>query len=158
MSRVKERRTGYEAPRRILFDTSVIVPALSDAHPLHARATPWLYKVLARDVGMAISIHTMAETYSALTRLPISPVISGEQARWLVKDVILGTCRATVISLTADEYLDALERAAVAGVRGGGVHDSVIAQCARKATIAILTFNRRDFTRVVDPTTEILDP
>lgn len=158
MSRIKERRADYRPLRQILFDTSVIVPALSDAHPMHSRASPWLYKALGGEISLVISMHTLAETYAALTRLPISPVINGQQAHCLIKDVILGSCRATTISLTSNEYLVALEHAAQSGVRGGAIHDAVIAQCARKAKIPLLTFNRRDFTRVVDPSSEILDP
>lgn len=158
MSRVKERQTGYRPLRQVLFDTSVIVAALSDAHPMHGRAAPWLYKVLSGEIAMAISLHTLAETYAALTRLPISPVISGEQARWLIKDVMLGTCKAKTVTLSNDDYLAALERAARSAVRGGAIHDAVIAQCARSILAPLLTFNRRDFTRVVEPTTEIIDP
>ncbi len=53
----------------------------------------------------------------------------------------------TVISLTEQEHLSALE--SVSGtIVGGAAYDSLIPQCAVKASAnALLTWNVRDFTR-----------
>jgi predicted nucleic acid-binding protein len=157
MPRVRETPVAYQR-RRILFDTSVVVGALVEAHPHHERAHPWLLRVLAGEVALVMATHGLAETYSALTRVPTTPPLAPDQASTLISDILLKTCRATVVQLDAEGYLKAMTAAARAGLRGGIIHDAVIAQCACKARIPLLTFNRRDFIRVVDPTTEILDP
>jgi predicted nucleic acid-binding protein len=40
---------------RILLDTSVLVAAMIEAHPMHERALPWLQRVQdGQDVGLTV--------------------------------------------------------------------------------------------------------
>jgi predicted nucleic acid-binding protein len=58
---------------KILFDTSVLVAALVESHPVHINAVAALRRVQnAQDMGW-IAMHSIAELYSVLTRLPIQP-------------------------------------------------------------------------------------
>jgi len=158
MTRARERPTGYVPDRGILFDTSVIVAALLDAHPHHQLALPWMMRVLSDEISLYLASHSLAEIYSAMTTIPVTPRITPAQARQLIDEVVVRLCRARIISLTSTEYLAAIDVVNRQNLRGGVIHDAVIAQCAHKAKVSLLTFNRRDFARVAEPTTEIIAP
>ena len=54
--------------------------------------------------------------------------------------------RLTIVTLTADEYYDALMVAAAAGVVGGAIYDALLARCAMKAEAEyIYTWNVKHF-------------
>ncbi len=57
--------------------------------------------------------------------------------------------RFTIVELGAEQYLAALERAAEAGIAGGGVYDVLLASAAVlvKAS-ALYTWNVKHFTRL----------
>jgi predicted nucleic acid-binding protein len=46
---------------KVLFDTSVLVAALVEAHPMHARALPWLQRAKAGEIAMVVVSHSVAE-------------------------------------------------------------------------------------------------
>lgn len=57
--------------------------------------------------------------------------------------------RLTLIALTVDEHVQAIEGAAEAGIAGGACHDAIIAACAMKAKAqTIYTWNLRHFHRL----------
>jgi predicted nucleic acid-binding protein len=61
---------------KTLFDTSVIVASLVEAHPLHRRAFPWLKQAKEKDFELIVAGHTVAEVYAVLSTLPTKPRIS----------------------------------------------------------------------------------
>jgi len=129
-----------------LFDTSVLVPALVEAHPNHERAYPWLERAAAGEVEAALSNHSLAETYSTLTKLPLRARVPPSLALRLIRE---GTAGLTLVPLTADDYRRTIERVAELGLPGGVVYDALIACAAQKAQAeALVTFNVRDFRRV----------
>ncbi len=70
---------------RILFDTSVLVAGIVEAHPMHERAGPWLERARAGEFEFLAASHTLAELYAVLTRLPLSPRIWPGVARRLIQ-------------------------------------------------------------------------
>ena len=57
--------------------------------------------------------------------------------------------RLTLIALSEDEYVTALEEAGSAGISGGAVYDSLIGRCAVKAKAqTIYTWNQNHFQRL----------
>jgi predicted nucleic acid-binding protein len=57
--------------------------------------------------------------------------------------------RLTVIALSEQEYVSALELAASGSIVGAAVYDALIAHCALKAEAdVLLTWNVRDFARL----------
>ena len=54
---------------RVLADTSVLVPALVEAHEHHARASPTLDRAASGEVDLVVAAHALAETYATLTAL-----------------------------------------------------------------------------------------
>ena len=134
---------------KILFDTSVLVAAIVESHPMHSRALPWLQQVKAAKTtdSFFISNHTLAELYAILTTLPVKPKISPLTARRLIHDNIENSAR--IISLSSSDYRDTVKQMSELGLTGGIIYDALIAKAAQKSKVdRLLTFNLDDFKRV----------
>ena len=115
---------------RYFLDTSVLVPVFIDQHIHHeARLRAYLKANKKHDCCGARSL---AEVYSALTRLPPSHRASADQAMFFLED--MGR-RMTFIALDAEEYWAAIADAAESGVVGGLTYDALLARCALKAKV-----------------------
>lgn len=133
---------------RVLLDTSVLVPALTSALPQHEKAAPHLEAVHHGEITLIVSSHALAECYSALTALPVSPAVTAGQARRLVEENVATTAE-DVVGLGGPDYLEVLQRMADLGLESGAVYDAVHVRCAEKADADELrTFNGRDFRRI----------
>lgn len=132
---------------KILFDTSVLVAALVESHPMHGRAFPWLKNAKAKAFEMVVAGHTLAELYAVLSTLPIKPRIVPAAALRLICENIEGTGR--IISLNPTEYWTVIKQASQSGLTGGMIYDALIAKVAQKAQVEqLLTVNREHFKRV----------
>lgn len=90
-----------------------------------------------------LAAHSLAETYSVLTRLPAphrlraNDALAAVEANWSA---------APVVHLTGSETWAALTEAVRLGAVGGQTYDTLIARTALKARAeTILTWNVRDF-------------
>ena len=134
-------------PTKVLFDTSVLVPALADTHPHHSEARPRLERARSNDVELFVSAHALAETYSTLTVFPVAPAISPAEAVRLINEDVLAV--AEVVPLDADDYAAVLDRMAALGLVSGAVYDGLHVRAAEKAGAdELVTFNGRDFLRM----------
>lgn len=130
---------------RVAFDTSVLVAALIEPHPFHARALPWLEQV-DETVEAECSWHAIAETWSVLTRLPLAPPISPALAEVAVERL---SSRVRPVTLDGDLYRSALRRCAERGARSGAVFDALHLLVAEsRGAVALVTFNPGDFERL----------
>ena len=132
---------------RLLFDTSTLIAALLSAHEAHALAHPWLDHVLAsRDAGV-LSAHSLAELYSTLTRLPLSPKITGSEAIELIHENIVSSFE--IIGLNPADYISILDDLQSRNLVGGVTYDALIMYVAIKASVdKVITLNGRDFSRL----------
>jgi predicted nucleic acid-binding protein len=126
---------------KLFFDTSVLVPVFYADHP-HHDASARAFLAAGREDFCAL--RTLGEMYATLTGLPVRPRITGYDGMTILKQI---RDRLTVISLTEQEYVSALE--SVSGtIIGGAAYDALIAKCAVKAGAEVLlTWNKPDFTR-----------
>jgi predicted nucleic acid-binding protein len=132
---------------KVLFDTSVLVAAVIEAHPAHERALPWLARGRSGEVEVLVSAHSAAETYAVLSTLPLSPRIGPGLARQLVQKNVLTVAR--VVTLSARDYGAVIDELGDLGVAGGAVYDALIARAAAKANVdLLLTLNPKHFLRV----------
>jgi predicted nucleic acid-binding protein len=132
---------------KILFDTSVLVAAIVEPHPLHAPAIRWLKRARAKEFDMLIAGHTLAELYAVLTTLPISPKITPGIAGHLIHSDV--ETLAKMVSLSPLEYSSVVKRMVDLGLSGGVIYDAIIAKAANKSGVDhVLTFNIDDFKRV----------
>lgn len=132
---------------KVLFDTSVLVAAIVEPHPMHSQALPWLKQAKKKEIEFFISCHSLAELYAVLTTLPVHPRIGPQTARRLIREDIETSAR--IISLSSSDYIATIQQMADLGMAGGCIYDALIARAARKSNIdRLLTFNANDFIRV----------
>jgi len=132
---------------KILFDTSVIIAALVESHPMHQRAFPWLKKAKEHHFELIIASHTIAELYAVLSTLPTKPRISPAVAWRLVHENIEAIGK--IVSLTAGQYSSVIKKISERGLVGGITYDALIAKVAEKSKVEqLLTLNSDHFRRV----------
>jgi predicted nucleic acid-binding protein len=125
------------------FDTSVLVSVFYGDH-VHHEASLDLFTQFDKSSG-CIGAHSLAEVYSTLTRMPGKHRISGEQAMLFIGSI---RERLSIVSLSGDEYADALEASAALGIAGGGIYDAMLAHCVIKAQAeTIYTWNVRHYAQ-----------
>ena len=126
-----------------LCDTTCLVAAVSSWHEHHARTLAEIDRRTNRGDELVLAAHSLAETYSVLTRLPAprrlraADALATIEANWRT---------APVVHLNGEETWTAIREAARLGASGGRMYDALIARTALKAQAAtILTWNVRDF-------------
>ncbi|MBA3698808.1 MAG: PIN domain-containing protein [Planctomycetes bacterium] len=144
---------------RFLFDTSVLVPAMITAHEHHDLARPWLERAMVGEFRLVLSVHALAECFSVLTRLPGTLKCSPSMAHAVLKGNLLTRAKALVVALETDDYLAILDDLAAKNLAGGVIFDALHVRAARRHKARIVTFNQRDFARLVpDPTHDLILP
>jgi predicted nucleic acid-binding protein len=132
---------------KIFFDTSVLVAAFVSAHPKHTKCLPWLQKVKKKEIEGIISVHSLVEIYSILTKLPLSPRINPILALNLIKENILEDFE--LVSYGKKDYISLLDELSQGNIAGGASYDGLILNAAKKVSAdKILTLNVNDFIRV----------
>jgi predicted nucleic acid-binding protein len=127
-------------------DTSCKIPALLPEHAHHARAVSAINRLLGRGDTMLIVAHTLLETYSSLTRMPLASRVSAGDALAGIEQTFLAS--GTVVTSSPEEYAGLIRHLASLGTIGGQVYDAAIVVCARAAGAeVILTFNEGHFRR-----------
>ena len=93
-----------------------------------------------------MTAHSLAESYSALTLMPVQPRIPPSLARRLLSE---GTAHLRIVELTEADYRRTIQRVADLGFVGGLVYDALIACVAERLNVdGLVTFNVRHFRRV----------
>jgi predicted nucleic acid-binding protein len=129
---------------KFFLDTSVLVAAFHVDHPRHQPSFDLFVRCEKKDAGCGL--HSLAEVYATLTSMPPPRRASGDQALLFIGNI---RERLTVVGLGEPEYLQLLEDAATADVRGGAIYDAILGHCALRADAeAIYTWNTRDFLRL----------
>lgn len=132
---------------KVLFDTSVLVAALEASHPRHESCIAWLERAKARELEFLVAAHTLAETFSVLSSLPVRPRLSPQHAFQLLEANVLGHAR--IVALSVADYASLLRRLADLGIAGGAVYDGILAQAANSEGVdLLLTLNPTHFRRV----------
>jgi predicted nucleic acid-binding protein len=129
---------------QVFLDTSVPVAASVSAHPHHVQALSALRRVaLGEDRGF-IGVHSIVETYAALTRLPVQPRVHPSDAGRIIRENILR--HFTLVPAGEVEYLQALTAVQDSGWPGAKIYDALLLACAaRSGAERIDTFKPVDF-------------
>ena len=134
-------------PTRTALDTSVLVAALERGHEHHEIARPYLRDAHNGTCALIVSAHALAETFSTLTALPLSPRISPRKALRIIEESVLAVAEA--VPLDGDDYRAVLARLADLDLASGAVYDALHVRAAEKARAdELVTFNGRDFRRM----------
>ena len=132
---------------KTLFDTSVIIAALVEAHPMHQRTFNWLKQAKANDFELIVAGHTVAELYAVLSTLPVKPRISPPVAWRLIHENIEAVGK--IVSLTAAEYSSTIKKISEMGLIGGITYDALIAKVAEKSKVErLVTLNPGHFKQI----------
>ena len=132
---------------KILLDTSTLVAAMVEAHPAYERAFPWLQRVHAKEHLGLIAAHSLAELYSVLTTLPVSPPVSPATAQQLIEHNILSVFE--IVALSGEDYQAVLAHLTNMELIGGIIYDTLILYAAIKADAEkVITLNAKDFRRI----------
>jgi predicted nucleic acid-binding protein len=129
---------------KVFCDTNVLIAAFSDNHPQHHAARPVVERVKSgKDEGF-VAAHTLAEAFAVLTRFPGVDQVAPSVAWQLISENVLKDFH--VVALSAKEYTDTLQAAAVEGVAGGRTYDALLLAAASKSGAdRIYTVNVRHF-------------
>jgi len=131
---------------RYFVDTSVLVAGCVRRHPHFPRAWPLMQSVVGGTEGV-ISCHSLAETFSALTSLPLAPRILPAEAEMIIGANIRPHFRAHAV--TDGMYERAIQACVRYSLPGGKVYDALLIECARAAVCdRLYTFNVADFRRL----------
>jgi predicted nucleic acid-binding protein len=134
----------------VFFDTTVLVAASEKSHPHYSRARPALQRVASGQDKGSISVHSIAEVYAVLTRLPVQPRIHPFEALRILTDNILP--HFEVIPISKRDYFEALNTVGNGGWSGGKIYDALLLSSAAKcAADRIYTFNLGDFKQLAPP-------
>lgn len=132
---------------KVLFDTNVVVAAFINSHPAHSRSLPWLQKAVKKQIEGLISVHSLIEIYSVITRLPLSPKIGTDLALKLIKENILNSFK--LITYNSGDYIDLLVSLEKNNISCGASYDGLILRAAEKSKAdKIITLNVDDFIRI----------
>lgn len=133
---------------RFLCDTSGLVAAVCSWHQHHERTRADLERRADGGEQLVLAAHSLAETYSVLTRLPTPGRLKAKDALALIE----ANWRDTPVEhLTARETWETLRMAERRGATGGRTYDVLIAAAALKARASIiLTWNVRHFAFFAD--------
>jgi len=118
---------------RVAVDTSVAIPYLMRSHQSHNGVRRAL-----RQYGLVLTGHSLAETYSVLTRLPGDARLAPVDAARLL-DAAFGEPVTPARDTTRALPTELASR----GIAGGAVYDALVAVAARDAEIGLVTRDRR---------------
>jgi predicted nucleic acid-binding protein len=131
---------------RICFDTNVIVAGILTDHQMHSVCRPWLNRAKKLEFQPFLSVHSLAEVYSVITRLPQPYRVSAEVAQRLMVDNL---ARFERVELTGADYELVLADVVRLGITSGGIFDALIGRAAIVGRAdSLLTFNSKDFVRL----------
>ncbi len=127
---------------RALADSNVLIASLIEGHVHHE---PSVQAMNMAGWRFHISTHSLAETYSTLTRKASSRGYEWPSARAIV--VLEGLMASNeVVGLTPAQTIDSIRVFAAAGGRGPLLYDWLIGRAAVQSGIdRIITWNVKDF-------------
>lgn len=132
---------------KVFFDTGVLVAASEQNHPHYGQAWPALRRVTARKDQGFMSVHSIAEIYAALTRLPVQPHIHPAEAARIITDNVLP--HFEMVPIAKKDYTEALRLVSDGGWAGAKIYDALLIGCAAECGAdRIYTFNLRDFRQL----------
>jgi predicted nucleic acid-binding protein len=129
---------------KYFFDTSVLVPVFVDEHPHHQASLAAFIR--ADKEHSCCSVHSLAEVYSTLTRLPGKHRASASEGILFLENI---ANHLTFVALDAEEYWSAIVGSAELDIVGGTIYDALLGHCALKARAeTIFTWNIDHFRRL----------
>ena len=129
---------------KVFCDTSVLVASALASHTHHPEAKAALARIRAsQDAGFA-SAHTLAETFSVLSRMPTKPKLDPEAVLDILETDFIP--HLSFVALLATDYPVAIRDLVGRGLGGGRIYDLLhLRVAARLAPDRIYTFNETEW-------------
>lgn len=94
-----------------------------------------------------MSVHSIAEVYAALTRLPVQPRIHPAEAVHIITHNLLP--HFDTVSIGKKDYVEALRLVGNGGWSGAKIYDALLIGCAARCEVErIYTFDLADFRQL----------
>jgi len=93
---------------KVFCDTNVLIAAVLGNHPQHQAARPVLERVRSRTDEGFVALHSLAEIYAVLTRLPGGNQVAPSIAWQLIHENAVKSL--SLVGLSAKDYSTALEK------------------------------------------------
>jgi len=139
---------------KLFFDSSVLVPAFVTEHVHHA-ASRAAYQQGRRE-DRSCGAHSLAEFYSAFTRVPGRFRLDGSEVLLMIGDIL---DKLSIVTLAADDYVSTIQDAVRDGVVGATIYDALLARCAVKAQADVIyTWNLKHFTQFPEIRSRVRTP
>ncbi|MCH8473618.1 MAG: PIN domain-containing protein [Opitutales bacterium] len=141
----------------VFFDTSVLVPVVTEQLSNHAAAHARFVRELKGGNRPCCSTHTLAECYATLTALPLPRRISGPEAARLIEANFHNLLH--VLELSQEDYIAAIRLCADLGCVSGQIYDALYLSAALKGGCKrIYTYNINHFTELAAGRVQIIAP
>ncbi|MFP4068989.1 MAG: type II toxin-antitoxin system VapC family toxin [Opitutales bacterium] len=128
----------------VFFDTSVLVPVVTEQLGNHGGAHARFVSELKAGRQPCCSSHTLAECYATLTALPLPRRISGSEAAHLIEVNFVRKMR--ILDLNAQHYQSAIRLCADLGRLSGQIYDALHLTAALDAGCKqLFTYNLTHF-------------
>jgi len=142
---------------RVFFDTSALVPVVTEQLATHTAAHSRFVRELKGAIRPCCSTHTLAECYATLTALPLPRRISGPEAARLIEANFSN--RLEIVELSRKEYQTAIHLCADLGCLSGQIYDALHLSAALKAGCGCLyTYNVNHFTELASGRLRVATP
>src|SRR5437773_4538393 len=129
---------------RVFCDSNVLIAASVQAHVHHAPAKAVLEGICRGDDTGYTSAHSLAETFSVLSRMPTVPKLTPQDVLAILEKNVIP--HFTLVPLAAADYPDAVRALAAKGLGGGRIYDLLHIMAARKQAVdRIYTFNESEW-------------
>jgi len=142
---------------RVFFDTSALVPVVTEQLANHTAAHARLVQEFKSVERPCCGTHTLAECYATLTALPLPRPISGPEAARLIEANFINGFE--IVPLSAAEYGHAIRLCADLGRISGQIYDALHSLAAIKAGCRrIYTYNLKHFRDLTGGQIEVSAP
>ncbi len=128
---------------KVFFDTSVLVATFYADHEHHAPS----FKLFVEQTpkSAVVAAHSLAEVYAVVTGMPGKNRPTPDEALLFLENI---RERFSMVELSAEQYVRALQASAASGIMGEGIYDALLAHAAVISKAAILyTWNVKHFSR-----------
>lgn len=141
----------------VFFDTSALVPVVTEQLVNHAPAHRRFVEVIKSGQAIYCSTHTLAECYATLTALPLPQRITGAEAHRLIEANFIN--RLNVVGLSRTDYRKAMQLCADRGRTSGQVYDALHLIAALKSGCTrLFTCNLKHFQQLATDSIEVASP